>query len=369
MQRPVFKAPGTPVEELDTPALVVDLDRLDSNIETLHSFFRDRESTVRPHVGCHRCPAIARRQLAVVGTAGGIAVNTVGEAESFAHHGFNDISIASQVASPPKIARVCALARDRTITVACDSPVVAGLLSDAAVAAGVVLRVVVDVHTRLERGGVEPGRHAVDLALAIENAPGLRFVGLMTYEGAIFVEDAEELETESERCIQLVLDTREAVEREGIEVEVVSVGGTYNYEIAGAMSGVTEVQAGSYALMDYRYAQYRPQFQQAARVMCTVTSHVEPGKALTDAGEKSIGSDGGPPVVDGLPGVTGTGGSAEHGHLALEGAAQSTLSPGDKVWFIPQDLGTCFNIYDYVYATRAGRLEAVWPIAARGLYR
>ena len=118
MERPVFKPMGTPVEELDTPVLVVDVDVLDRNIETLHSFFRQRDAKVRPHVESHRCPAIAHRQLAAGGTANGISVTTVGEAEVFAQQGFSDIFVANEVVTPQKIGRLCSLARQASITVA-----------------------------------------------------------------------------------------------------------------------------------------------------------------------------------------------------------------------------------------------------------
>ena len=369
MESPIFKPPGTHVAELDTPALVVDLPELDRNIERLHSFFRGVDAKVRPHVGIHRCPAIARMQLAAGGTVGGIAVNTVGEAETFAHSGFEDIFVTGAVALPLKIARVCSLARLCRMTVAVDNPAVVRDLSDSAQSAGVVLRVVVDIHTRLDRGGVEPGPDAVDLARRVASAPGLHFAGLMTYEGPVSAGDSGDPVSQSQRCIQSVLDTREMIESQGMEVEVVSVGGTHNYDLAGAMSGVTEVPAGAYAIMDLRYGEYRPEFRPAARVMCTVTSHPEPGKAMTDAGEKAVGSNHGPPEVDGVPGASATSLDAEHGRLDLEGQAQESVDLGDKVWFVPSDAATCFNLHDYVSAVRDGRLEAVWPISARGRYR
>ena len=369
MESPIIKPPGTHVSELDTPALVVDLAELDRNIERLHSFFRGVDAVVRPHVGIHGCPAIARKQLAAGGTAGGIAVNTVGEAETFAHNGFEDIFITSAVVLPLKIARVCSLARLCRMTVAVDNPEAVRDLSDAAHPAGVTLKAVVDIHTGLERGGVEPGPDAVDLARRVASAPGLHFAGLMTYEGPATGGDSEDAVTRSRRCIQSVLDTREMIESEGMEVGVVSVGGTHNYDIAGAMPGVTEVPAGAYAIMDLRYGEYRPEFRPAARVMCTVTSHPEPGKAMTDAGEKAVGSNHGPPEVDGVPGARATSLDAEHGRLDLEGQAQVSVDLGDKLWFIPSDAAACFNLHDYVSAVRDGRLEAVWPISARGRYR
>ena len=369
MERPIFKPAGTPVEELDTPSLVLDLDALERNIETLHSFFRDRTAKVRPHVAAHSCPAIAHKQLAAGGTVGGISVTTVGQAEVFAQQGFDDILVANEVVTTQKMARLCALAHHAKMTVAADSSRAVGDLSNAAVRSGVTVNVVVDVHTRLNRGGVDPGKPAVDLARTIQKAENLSFAGLTTYEGAILTEDADELDTESRRCIQLLLDTREMVESDGIPVGTVIAGGTHNYEISGAVDGVTEVPAGSYVVMDSRYRSYRTQFEPAVRVMSTVISHPVPGRALLDAGQKGIGIDTGLPVAENVPGATLTRMSAEHGTLELEGDAQTAVDLGDKVWLTPWDIGNCFNVYDYVNVVRQGKLEVVWEVAARGHHR
>ena len=294
---------------------------------------------------------------------------TMGEAEVFAQHGFDDIFIANQIVTPQKIARLCALARNCRVTVAVGNPVNVKDLSDAASHTGVTLNVVVDIHTRLQRCGVEPGRPAIDLAKAISSAEHLEFMGLMTYEGAILGDDRDELIAESRKCIQRVLDTRQMVEAGGIDVRLVSVGGTHNYEIAGDMPGVTEVPAGAYALMDQKYRRHRPQFTPAAKVIATVTSHPEPDTAITDAGQKAVGIDNGMAVVEGIKGATVKSMSAEHGSLTLEGAAQNEVDLGYKVWVTPWDIGGCVNVYDYIHASRNGRLEAVWDVAARGRYR
>ena len=369
MERPIFKPIGTPVDQLDTPALVVDLDVLERNIDTLHSFFRQRQAKVRPHVESHRCPAIAHKQMASGGTVGGISVTTVGEAEVFAQHGFADILVANEVVTTQKIGRLCALAHHTKMTVAADNPKNVEDLSEAAQGNGVTLSVVLDIHTRLNRCGVEPGRPAVELARAITEAKSLHLAGLMTYEGAILEEDFEKLASESRMWIQQVLDTREMVEKDGMAVAAVIVGGTHNYEIAGAMPGVTEVPAGSYALMDYRYSQHRPQFKPAVGVMASVTSRPEPEVAFLDCGQKAIGIDTGLPVVEDIPGATLSNMSAEHGWLTLEGNARSSVDLGGKVRLTPWDSGNCVNIYDYINVVRDGKLEAIWEIAARGRYR
>lgn len=369
MERPIFKPIGTPVEQLDTPALVVDLAILEQNLETLHAFFRQQQAKVRPHVEAHRCPAIAHKQLAAGGTVGGICVTTVGQAEVFAEHGFTDMLVANEIVTPQKISRLCALARHAKMTVAVDHPKNIQDLSEAARTADVTLYVAVDINTRVNRCGIEPGQPAVDLARAAHQAPHLEFAGLMTSEGPMATEDPAQLAPESRRWIQQVLDTREMVEKAGIDVRVVSVGGTYNYEHAAAMAGVTEVLAGSYALMDYRYHQACQQFKPAARVLTTVTSRPEPGTAILDAGQKAIGSDTGLPVAEDIPGATVVSLSAEHGRLRLPGDMDARVALGGQVWLTPWDIGTCVNLYDYLHAIRHGKLEVVWNIAARGRYR
>jgi D-serine deaminase-like pyridoxal phosphate-dependent protein len=369
MERPIFKPVGTPVEQLDTPALVVDLAILEGNIDTLHAFFRQHDAKARPHVESHRCPAIAHKQLAAGGTVGGVAVSTVGQAEVFIEHGFTDILVAGEVVTPPKINRLCALARHARMTVAVDQPQNVQDLSNAAGTHGVTLQVVVDIHTRGNGCGVEPGQPVLDLASRVRQAPHLELAGLMTREGPSPTEDPGKLAAESRRWIQKVLDSREMVEKAGLTVHTVSVGGTYNYEIAAAMTGVTEVLAGTYALMDYRYAQSRPQLKPAARVMATVTSRPEPGTAIVDAGQKAVGIDTGLPVPQEIPGATAVSLSAEHGRLRLQDEADSKVALGDKVWLTPWDIGTCANLYDYIHAVRDGKLEGVWDVAARGRYR
>jgi D-serine deaminase-like pyridoxal phosphate-dependent protein len=369
MERPIFKPVGTPVEELDTPALVVDLAVLERNIETMHAFFRQRQAKLRPHVVAHCCPAIAHRQLAAGGTGGGICVTTVGQGEVFAEQGFRDIFVANKIVTPSKIARLCALARHARVTVSVDDPHNVDVLSEAARRHRITFDVVVDIHTRTSGCGVEPGQAAVELAQRVHAAEHLAFAGLITREGPLPSEDPGKLVDESRQWIQQVLDTREMVEKAGIGVRVVSVGGTYNYDIAGAMRGVTEVVAGSYALMDYRYAQARPQFKPAARVMATVTSRPEAGTAIVDAGQKAIGSDAGLPVAEAIPGASVVSLSAEHGRLRLPEEADGTVTLGDKLWLTPWDIGTCANLYDYIHAVRDGKLEVVWDVAARGRYR
>ena len=369
MERPIFKPIGTPEEELDTPALVVDLAKLERNVETMASFFRDRKANLRPHIAAHGSPAIAHMQLAAGGTVGGVTVTTLGQAEVFAANGFADVFISNIVVTPAKIQRLCALARRIKVTVAVDSAKNVRDLSDAAMSSGVTIHAVVDINTRLNSIGVEPGAPAVGLARAVSDAEGLTFAGLSTYEGTILADSDEALAAESRKWVQQVLDTRQDVEKAGIDVDVVSVGGTYNYEIVGDMDGVTEVPAGSYALMDEKYRQHRRQFANAAKVMSCVTSMPEAGNVLTDVGRKAVGADAGFPHVDHPPGAEVRRLSAEHGGLDFDPAVDHGLKLGDRVWFIPSDIAGSVNVHDFMFAIRAGRLEAVWDLPARGRYR
>ncbi len=369
MERPIFKPVGTPVEQLDSPALVVDLSVLEKNIQTMSSFFQQSDAKLRPHVEPHRCPAIAHMQLAAGGTVGGICVTTLGQAEVFSQSGITDIFVANLVVTRQKINRLCALARHASMTVAVDSPGNVGDLSEVASAGGVELDVVVYINTGLNGCGVEPGQAAVDLARQVRDAAGLSFAGLMAYDDSSLMEDSEQLSTESRRRVQQVLDAREMMEKAGIEIRVVSVGGTHNYEIAGSMDGVTEVPAGSYALMDQRHRRQRREFEPAARILATVASVPDAGTAVTDAGQKAIGADTGLPVVEDLPGIEVKDLSAEHGGLTVSDSFEGRLGIGDKVWYTPWDIGTCVNLHDYMHAARDGRLEVVWEVLARGRYR
>ena len=368
MERPIFKPIGSPVEELDTPALVVDLDKLESNIETAHSFFEGRASKLRPRVSIHGCPAVAHMQLAAPGTVGGVSVVTLGQAEAFSASGINDFSIGSVVVTGQKIARLCALARHASVSVVVDSMANISDLSAAASAAGVEVKVLVAIATRPDRIGVDPGQPAVDLAKAAGDSEGLTFDGFKTHEGTLDVEDVAALAEESRAWIGCALDAREAAEAAGLTVNTVSAGGTYNYEVAGSTDGVTEVPAGSYALMDGRHAGQRDGLEPAAKVLTTVTSYPEDTKIITDGGNKAIGMDRGAPVADLFP-EAAIGLSAEHGNVGLEVPTQRQVNLGDVLWFTPGDMGITANLYDYMNAARDGRLEAVWELPARGRYR
>lgn len=371
MERPILKPIGTPVEALDTPALVVDMDALEANIERVHARFRDSSVSLRPYVETHRCPAIARMQIAAGGTNGGVAVASVGEAEMFTQHGISDFLIVHQVVTAPKIARLCALARQASVTVAVDNAANVSALSDAAQDAGVSLKVVLDINTGQERSGVSPGNQAVELARAVLQRDALEFAGIMSLDDAkpAPMDNADALAASATDRIRKTLDARRTLEQNAIQVPAVSVSGTHCYRQAADTPGVTEVIAGSYALMDRRHSGIMPDLTPAAKVMAAVSSLPEPGTAILDTGRKAMGDDYGFPIIEGRNDLDVSSMSAEHGKLQWDDSADVGLSLGDRIRFTPMDIGATVNVYDYIQAVRGGKLEAVLAISARGLYR
>jgi len=371
VERPIFQPVGTPAEELDTPALVVDLGIMEQNIAVLHDAVGSSDGgriAVRPHVSCHGCPEIAQVQLSTAGNAGGIAVGSLSEAEAFADAdiAIDDILIAGRVVTTAKISRLAALVGRITLSVAVDNPRNVQDLAEAAQAAGVNLGVLVDMDAGYGFGGLASVTAAVDLARTVTGAPGLSLKGIMTYEGPLPIADSADLEAETRRRLQPVLDARSELEQAGIEIATVSAGSTYNYDVVSQLSGITEVQAGVYPLMDMETLRIRPELQPAARVLATVIGHPVAGRAVVDAGHKTTGPDFGVPVLEGFEGAVATRFSAEHGILDLEGPATGQLMPNDKVRLVPYNLALCVNQYDYIRAVQDGKLVGYWRVTGRG---
>ena len=367
MERPIFQPFGTPVNELDTPALVVDLDLMERNIQTYHSYFADSGATVRPVVTSHLCPQVARRQLAAL-MSRGVAVTTVGEAEVFASAGFDDILLANQVVASSKIRRLCALASQSSVSVAVDSADNVAQLSRSAVAARVELGVLVEIEAGMGRCGVTPDAEAVALARAVSDSEGLRFRGIMATVPGPSGDDPESHTQQTIRNLHTALDAKDLMESAGLNVPEVSVGGAHCASAVATLPGITEVRAGRYPLMDVRLLEHLPELSLAAMVLTTVISHPVAELAVLDAGHKATGPDMGRPVLQGVAGGVAARFSAEHGIVELEGESQDMLTPGEKARLAPWELASCVNQYDYIRAVRDGRLEGYWPLSARGRF-
>ena len=358
--------PGTPVEELDTPCLVLDMDALDHNMGVMADFYRGRDSKLRGHSKNHKTPALALRQIRRGGTVGGVCAAKVSEAEVMVHGGVPSVFITSEVVAPLKIDRLCSLARQAEMLVACEDPENARNLSQAAAAHGVDLGVVIERETGLVRCGVQDSDQGVALAKLVGSLPGLTFKGIMSHQ--MMAEPSgnrEDRVTEGRRMIQDVIDLKDAVEASGIPVEIVSTGETWSYDVAGEIPGVTEIQGGTYLLMETSY-DYMSDFHFAGKVLTTIISTPRPGVAVGDAGIKAVGAMKGMPAVDGRSGVVAESMDMDHVVFRLSDGVQLKL--GDQVTLIPGQQDAMVSRWDRFIGIRAGKVEAVWDIEARGCH-
>ena len=357
--------PGTPMEELDTPCLVLDLDALDRNMDVIADYYRDRPSKLRGHSKNHKTPAIALRQIRRGGTVGGVCAAKVSEAEVMVHGGVPSVFITSEVVGDLKAQRLCALAAQAEVMVACDSAENARTLSKAAQDRAVDLGVVIELETGLRRCGVQDIEQGVALARDISGMPGLSFRGIMSHQVIPAMPDREDRVTEGNRVIKGVIDLKDAIVEAGIPVEVVSTGETWSYDVAGEIPGVTEVQGGSYLLMETHYG-YMTEFSYAAKVLTTIISAPRPGVAIGDAGVRCVGALRGMPEVWDRPGVTVASMDSDHAVFTLADGA--SLRVGDQVLLVPAQQDAMVSRWDRFVGLRNGKVEAVWDIQARGCH-
>ena len=353
------------LHEIPTPALVVDLAAMQRNIARMAAYYAERPCKLRPHFKAHKTPAIARRQLAA-GSCTGLTCATVGEAEVVAAEGLTrDILIANEVLGPGKAARVANLASTCDVIVAVDSDIALADLAAAAQASGVEIGVLVDVNVGMPRCGIAAGEPAVALAKRAAATKGVRLRGVMGYEGHVVgIEDRADREARAGKAMERLLRTAQMMRAAGLRCEIVSGGGTGTYDITGVMEGMTEVQAGSYVLMDTAYAKLGLPFEQAFSVLGTVLSRPRPEQCAADNGHKACSIDHGVPDVKGVPGASVMYLADEHVIVALPGDA--TLAPGDRLELWPSHIDPTINLHDVMYAVEGDDVVEVWPIAARG---
>jgi D-serine deaminase-like pyridoxal phosphate-dependent protein len=360
---------GMPLSEVDTPALVLDLDAFERNLDRMDASLAGKTIKLRPHAKSHKCPEIALRQLAR--GAVGVCCQKTSEAEAMVDGGVTDVLIANEVVGAAKLKRLAALAKRARIAVCADDEGNIADLGEAARAAGVTLDVLVEVNVGANRCGVEPGEPAVRLAQAIARSKPLRFAGLQAYQGAAqHLRRVEERRAAIEAACGKVRKTTDLLAKAGIACERVTGAGTGTY-LFEATSGVYhELQAGSYIFMDVDYAKNDwtesgiPRFEHSLFVWTTVMSRPVPERAVVDAGLKASSVDSGMPRVAELEGVEYLKASDEHGVLGLDGGTR--LAVGDKLKLIPGHCDPTVNLYDHYVCVRGGRVEALWPITARG---
>ena len=353
------------LHEIPTPALLVDARAMERNIERMAAFFSGRRCKLRPHFKAHKTPAIARRQLAA-GSCTGVTCATVSEAEVVAAEGVSaDILIANEVLGPGKAERVAGLAASVDIKVAADSATAVAELADAARAAAVQIGVLVDVNVGLPRCGIAPGEPALELARQVASTEGLKLRGLMGYEGhAVAITDRQAREAAARHAMEQLLSTARALREAGLPCDIVSAGGTGTYDITGQMEGITEIQAGSYVLMDTAYAKLDIPFELAFTILGTVLSRPSPTICVTDSGHKACTEDHGNPSVKGIEGASVLMLSDEHATIMLP--ADSRIAPGDRIELWPSHIDPTINLHDALFVLDGDEVIDVWPIAARG---
>jgi D-serine deaminase-like pyridoxal phosphate-dependent protein len=350
--------------QIDTPALLLDADALEANVQLMANFFANRHSKLRPHFKSHKCTTIARMQMKA--GAIGITCAKLGEAEVVADAGIRNILVANQIVGPLKIRRLIELCRRADPMVVVDSADNVKMLSEHASAAGVQIGVLVEVNVGMSRCGVAAGQPALDLARLVVASPGLRFEGLHGYEGhCVDLRDDAERVAQTRQSLKLIVDTRRLIERSGLEVHIVTGGGTGTYMINGDCEGVDEVQAGSYAAMDWWYTDIRPEFKQALSILATVVSRPSPDLIVIDVGRKGVGAEWGPPRVKNLPGSEVVSYSSEE-HMKISVPRDLTIRVGDRIEIVPSHGCTTSNLYPEFIVHRKGAVTDKWPIEGRG---
>jgi D-serine deaminase-like pyridoxal phosphate-dependent protein len=349
--------------DIPTPALVLDAAGMERNIQRLADFYRDGPTRLRPHFKAHKTPEIAKRQLAA-GSVTGLTCATVNEAEVVS--GFcDDILIANQVIGEDKVARVAEIAsRGIDMKIAVDSATGLAQVAQAAQERGTEVGVVVDINVGMPRCGVAP-EDAAELAQRAAGEKGVQLCGLMGYEGhAVGIPERDKREHVAKGAMDRLLAAVSAVRDAGLPAEIVSAGGTGTYDITGRIDGITEIQAGSYVLMDTAYARLDIPFEQAMWVLGTVISRPSPTLCVTDSGHKACTEDHGNPDVHSVEGADLLFLSDEHASITLQ--PDSGIVVGDRIMLTPSHIDPTINLHDTFYVLDGENVVDIWPITARG---
>ena len=363
--------PGMREDEIDTPALVVDLDALEYNLDHMAALLAPTGVKLRAHAKTHKSPVIAKLQMAR--GAVGQCVQKVAEAEILAWGGIPDILVSNEVVGAAKLARLCALSRIARVAVCVDDGAQIAAIEAAAADAGVRMSVLVEIDVGAGRAGVDAGPEAVALAQRIAASRHLIFGGLQAYQGS-----AQHKRTVGERrtLIGAAIDasrrTVEQLKQQGLSCPIVGGAGTGSFQIEASSGVYTEMQAGSYVFMDADYARNLDEngapvstFRHSLFVLATVMSASRPGVAVLDAGHKAVSIDSGMPTVWQRPDVRYVSASDEHGKLEV---GSETVAPklGEKLRLVPGHCDPTVDRFDWYVGVRNGRVECLWPVAARG---
>lgn len=352
------------IDEVDTPALLLDFDKLERNLDKMAALAQERGVLLRPHTKTHKTPVIA--QMQIERGAVGVCCAKLGEAEVMVADEIGDVLITTELVGKTKIDRLVALAQKANVAVVVDDAGMAGDISAACVHAGITLRCFVDVNVGQNRTGIAPGEPAAALAAAVAGEPGLTFAGLQGYEGHLqHVKHRSDRQAANGRAMHLLVDTAERIARRGFVVNLITTGGTGTAPYAKADGYPIEIQPGSYTMMDAEYGAVEGvEFEHSLTILTAVISAHEQHRFIVDAGLKSCSTDAGMPKPVDLN-ATYTFGGDEHGILT----GPIHLHLGQKVQLIPGHCDTTINLHDEYVVYRGETVIDRWPISARGKIR
>ena len=362
--------------EIDTPALIVDLDAFERNLKTMATKVKEADVTLRPHSKTHKSPWIGHKQKEC--GAIGICCQKISEAEIMVAGGIKNILVSNQVIGAAKLDRLAALNRDARVMVCMDHIDAIPEISTAAARQGITIDTLVEIEVGGGRCGVSPGKNALTLARAIQDDPHLNFTGLQAYHGsAQHMRDHIDRQTAIEKAIQKTAHTVQLMIAEGLECEIVGGAGTGTFEMEAASGIFTELQAGSYIFMDADYAKNKcarggpfDTFEHALFVYASVMSQPNANKVVVDAGHKATSIDSGYPLPWLLSGSEITGMSDEHAVIDITRVNKKPMR-GDKIMLVPSHCDPTVNLHDWYIGVRglqsdAAHVEHIWPVSARG---
>lgn len=365
--------PGMDETDIQTPCLILDLDALERNIRKMGDYARAHGMRHRSHGKMHKSVDVQKLQESL-GGAVGVCCQKVSEAEVFARGGIRDILVSNQVRDPQKIDRLARLPKTGARIIVCvDDVANVADLSAAAMRHGTQLECFVEIDCGAGRCGVKTTPAVVQIAQAIDAAPGLKFTGIQAYQGAMqHMDSFADRKAKLDAAIAQVRDAVDALTALGLEPELVSGGGTGSYYFESNSGVYNELQCGSYAFMDADYGRIkdkdgqridRGEWENALFILTSVMSHAKPDLAVCDAGLKAQSVDSGLPVIHGREDVTYIKCSDEHG--VIEDKA-GVLRVNDKLRLVPGHCDPTCNVHDWYVGVRDGKVETVWPVSARG---